>query len=261
MVEIWSTSFFESFWSRPCPRKFSRPNLLQEIHFIQENFSKPLSPGSSQIARKNSSNWGFLKWWIPKSPWLFQYYCKSWSNDLDDLGVPPWLRKSPIGVFRKWLKNKKWWITSPKHHPTFLASAMSTQSDTNQPSRWSLNVSGMFDLYFMPTVTVGGHCMLSMKKDNRLDSSVDSCNLTHVKSFVDLTAPFTLVESGWESQLMVHVDRITSLKPAWLSWRFEPSFNNLHPNWNNFGIMFTVVLLSGKKAFPSLCLFFSRPFP
>ena len=70
-----------------------------------------------------------------------------------------------------------------------------------------------------------------------------------------------LVESGWESQLMVHVDRITSLKPAWLSWRFEPSFNNLHPNWNNFGIMFTVVLLSGKKTFPSLCLFFSRPFP
>ena len=89
-----------------------------------------------------------------------------------------------------------WGITSPKHHPTFLASAMSTQSDTNQPSRWSLNVSGMFDLYFMPTATVGGHCMLSMKKDNRLDSSVDSCNLTHVKSFVDLTAPFTLVESG-----------------------------------------------------------------
>ena len=98
-------------------------------------------------------------------------------------------------VFFLWLKNTMG-DHIPKHHPTFLASAMSTQSDTNQPSRWSLNVSGMFDLYFMPTATVGGHCMLSMKKDNRLDSSVDSCNLTHVKSFVDLTAPFTLVESG-----------------------------------------------------------------
>ena len=41
----------------------------------------------------------FLKWWIPKSPLIS---ILKWSKDLDDLGVPQWLRKLPyrwIGGF------------------------------------------------------------------------------------------------------------------------------------------------------------------
>ena len=48
---------------------------------------------SHETKTQQNSTWGFLKWRLPKSPWIS---IRKWSNALDDLGVAHDLGKPQV---------------------------------------------------------------------------------------------------------------------------------------------------------------------
>ena len=103
------------------------------FHFIYGMSSFPLTNSIIFQRGRHTANQctyeAFLKWGIPKT---MGFNTKSCSNDLDDLGVPPWLRKPPYEI--PWCKR----LHRCGLHMVFRSNDRQAAREVSGPHGWSL---------------------------------------------------------------------------------------------------------------------------
>ena len=103
------------------------------FHFIYGMSSFPLTNSIIFQRGRHTANQctyeAFLKWGIPET---MGFNTKSCSNDLDDLGVPPWLRKPPYEI--PWCKR----LHRCGLHMVFRSNDRQAAREVSGPHGWSL---------------------------------------------------------------------------------------------------------------------------